>query len=92
MITPAGSPYNYNGTESFSILVNDLINPGGRIFSYYDRNYNGASTSVYLPEPVVIGDIRLVKVEFLIDANSSKAPVPLYLSSQVMIRNLKDNL
>ena len=90
---PSGQPYVYDlNTEDVSTLVNDMINPNNLIFSYYDRDYDGAVSSPSLAEPIEVKNIRLVKVEFLIDANSAQAPVPIYLSSQVMMRNLKDNL
>lgn len=93
VIAPSGQPYVYvPEAESFSILVNDIINTDNLIFSYYDESYDGTASSTSLSFPVEVKDIRLVKVEFLIDANSAQAPVALYLSSQVMIRNLKDNL
>lgn len=92
-MAPTGQPYIYaTGTETFSISANDLINANNLIFSYYDRSYDGTASSTPLAEPIEVKNIRLVKVEFLIDANSSQAPIPLYLSSQVMLRNLKDNL
>jgi len=92
-VSPTGQPYVYDiGTESFSIVVNDLINSNNLIFSYYNRSYDGTASSTPLAEPIEVKNIRLVKVEFLIDANSLQAPAPFYLSSQVMLRNLKDNL
>ncbi|MFA5022958.1 MAG: hypothetical protein WC385_02665 [Candidatus Paceibacterota bacterium] len=92
-VAPTGQPYTYaTSSESISTVINDLINTNNLIFSYYDRSYDGTASSPALSEPIEVKNIRLVKVEFLIDANSAQAPVPLYLSSQVMIRNLKDNL
>ena len=92
-VSPSGPPYVYaTNTESFSTVVNDIINSNNLVFSYYDRSYDGTASSTSLAEPIEIKNIRLVKVEFLIDANSAQAPAPLYLESQVMIRNLKDNL
>jgi len=90
---PSGQPYVYNlNTENISTLINDIINPDSLIFSYYGRDYDGTASSSPLTEPIEVKNIRLVKIEFLIDANSAQAPVPIYLSSQVMMRNLKDNL
>ncbi len=89
---PTGQPYAYNtSTESVSTAVSDLINASSTVFTYYDRRYDGTVSSPPLPAPIEVKNIRLIKVEFLIDANSAQAPVPLYLESQVMIRNLKDN-
>lgn len=89
----SGQPYVYaTGTESVAVVINNLINESGLIFSYYDNNYDGTEGSLPLTEPLDLKDIRLIKVQFLIDNNPLQSPGPLYLSSQVMLRNLKDNL
>jgi hypothetical protein len=92
-VSVSGQPYVYDlATESVSTVINDIINVNNLVFSYYDHNYDGTASSSPLVEPVPVESIRLIKVEFLIDANSEQAPVPIYLTSQVMMRNLKDNL
>jgi prepilin-type N-terminal cleavage/methylation domain-containing protein len=91
VIKPTGAPYQYlPANEKVSYEVNDIINVGGVVFQYYDRNYTGSSTP--LVYPVNIADIRVVKVIVTIDANPARAPEPITFESQVSIRNLKDNL
>jgi len=93
LIEPVGPPYVYNpATETVSTPLKNLANAGGLVFTYYDNNYDGTASSTPLPAPVEIGDIRLIKIEFSVDADTEQAPIALYLTGQVMLRNLKDNL
>ncbi|MFA6253964.1 MAG: type II secretion system protein [Candidatus Paceibacterota bacterium] len=90
LVNPTGQPLAYNtDAESVSTLANDMVNQ--LVFSYYDRSYDGTASSSPLVQPVAVENIRLIKVELLIDANPNRSPVPLYLTSQVGLRNLKDN-
>jgi prepilin-type N-terminal cleavage/methylation domain-containing protein len=78
---PTGQPYVYNGdNESVGTAINEVVNTSSTIFSYYDENYDGTASSTPLSPPFDINAVRLVKIDF---GN---------LSSQVMLRNLKDNL
>lgn len=88
---PTGIVYNL-ANESISNQVN-AINASSTvpIFTYYDKNYNGTSSSTPLSEPVNIPDIRLVKMSLPVDPNQSRSPIFQIYSTQVMLRNLKDN-
>lgn len=89
---PTGQPYIYATTnEKISIVARNLVNPSNLIFSYYSRDYDGTASSSPLMEPIDIKDIRLIKIELYLDANSKRSPEPIHLFNQVMIRNLKDN-
>lgn len=92
VIKPAGSPPVYNsGNEKISILINDVVNSGGQpIFSYYDNTYAGSSTPLAIP--VNIPAVRLIKINVLVDHDPVKPPAPAIFSTQISIRNLKDNL
>lgn len=91
VIIPSGSPYTYTGTESLSILVNDIRNTSASpIFEYYDTNYDG--TGPPMSSPIDISKVRLVKITLLVDADPNRSPVQKSYTSQVAIRNLKDNL
>lgn len=89
---PTGQPYIYNlaGENKSTVAINLLMATGTDIFAYYDRNYNGSSSPRSFP--VDIPDIRLIKVSLRIEADKNRSPVPLIFTSQVLIRNLKDNL
>ena len=90
LIKPTGQPYSYDlGAEKITTLANDMVNQ--LVFSYYDRSYDGTASSSPLSSPVAVQNVRLIKVELLIEADPNRSPGPLYLTSQVALRNLKDN-
>lgn len=90
VIEPSGEPLSYNPSDAQIInIVHDVTN--ANIFEYYDSSYDGTSTSTPLAFPVTPSDVRLVKVQLIIDSNPDKPPAPLYVTTQVSIRNLKDN-
>ncbi len=88
MTKPTGSPLGYTGSEVITNLVPNVTNAS--IFSYYDKNYDG--TTAALPTPVDIASVRLIKITLTTDLNPIQAPSPITFSTQVMLRNLKDNL
>jgi hypothetical protein len=89
VIKPAGSPLTYNAiNEKISNLMNNVTNTS--LFEYYDKNYDGTTNP--LSSPVNIPLVRLIKINILSDLDQKKSPVPKTFSTQVSIRNLKDNL
>lgn len=91
VIKPSGSPLTYNpASEIVTELIHDLANATTSIFSYYDEDYDGTSPS--LDEPIDISAVRLVKITLVIDKDPAALPAPMTLTTQVSIRNLKDNL
>lgn len=91
VIKPFGTPLTYNPTnEVISELVHDVAIVATSTFSYYDANYDG--TTQPLAEPVNIVAIRLVKITIVIDKDPQAPPGPLTLTTQISMRNLKDNL
>lgn len=91
VISPTGSPLQYvNANETFTDIVPNLRNGATPIFDYYDTNYNGSSAP--LTQPVSITTIRLVKITLIIDVDPNRPPLPITVSTQVNLRNLKDNL
>lgn len=91
VISPTGNPSTYNSAnEQISFLVHDVVNGANPIFEYYDENYNGSGSA--LTYPININAIRLVKVTLYIDKDQKIAPGPVIVTSQVNLRNLKDNL
>lgn len=90
-IIPTGSTYSYTGQESVTVLVNDIKNTSSTpMFQYYDTNYTGTSSA--LSYPIDISKVRLVKINLMVDADVNRSPVQKSYTSQVSIRNLKDNL
>jgi len=91
VIKPSGSPLTYNpANEQISTLVHDIMSTSSPIFEYFDNNYAGTTTP--LVQPVTITLIRLVRITIPIEKDVNKSPLPIIVQSQVMLRNLKDNL
>lgn len=90
-ITPVGSPSLYDpAQEIVREIVHDVSNGTQPVFQYYDTSYNGSTPP--LAFPVSVESVRLVKVTLIIDRNAQKLPEPFTLSTQITLRNLKDNL
>jgi type II secretory pathway pseudopilin PulG len=88
VIIPTGSPLAYTGTETITTLISNVTSTS--IFNYYDKNYDGTTAALSLP--VDVSNIRLVKITVTIDDNPNRAPGTITVSSQVTLRNIKDNL
>lgn len=91
VIKPSGSPIVYNlANEVISELIQDIAASSTSTFSYYDVNYDG--TTAPLMEPINISAVRLVKITIIIDKDLLAPPGSLVLTTQISMRNLKDNL
>lgn len=91
-IVPTGSPLTYvSVNEKISILASNIKNePSTALFEYYDDSYTGTSSS--LAQPVTVTSVHLVKIILTIDDDPNSIPIPRTFTSQVTLRNLKDNL
>jgi prepilin-type N-terminal cleavage/methylation domain-containing protein len=92
VIKPTGNPLVYQASnERVTTLVHYVINDASRpVFSFYDGTYSGTEAS--LAEPIAIQNVRLIKIDLLIDKDPTKSPGAISFTTQVVIRNLKDNL
>lgn len=91
VIKPSGQPLRYDpNNEVMTKVVENLVNPNNEVFHYYDKNYDGSGNP--LPQPVDIAVVRLVKITITVDEDINRPPGPITETSQVSIRNLKDNL
>lgn len=91
VIEPSGNPIVYTGTEQVTTMINYVRNTSTTpLFSYYDAAYAGTTTPLSIP--VNILSIRLVKINVIIDQDTNRPPLALTVTSQVSLRNLKDNL
>ncbi|OHA14362.1 MAG: hypothetical protein A3G49_01915 [Candidatus Sungbacteria bacterium RIFCSPLOWO2_12_FULL_41_11] len=91
VIKPSGSPLTYNpANEILSELIHNIAGAATSTFSYYDENYDG--TTQALAEPIDIAIVRLIKITIVIDKNPQALPGPVTFTTQISIRNLKDNL
>ncbi len=92
IIKPTGSPLVYNvanevRTEMVRGLSHGTSTP---IFMYYNSSYAGTST---LPTSTpAIADIRLVRILLRVDTSTTDMSTTSAFTTQVSLRNLKDNL
>ena len=91
-IKPSGNPLTYNNVnEKFSTLAYNIVSATSTaLFEFFDDNYAGTSTPLIYP--ISVTDIQLVRINLLIDADPIKLPELKTYTSQVSLRNLKDNL
>lgn len=90
VIKPTGNPLTYNtATETFTELIHNISNGSTAIFTYHDSAYDGTTEAM---SPVIILSIRLIKITAIIDSDAHQPPSALTATTQVSIRNLKDNL
>jgi len=88
VVKPTGSPLGYTGVEVLSTIASYVTS--NSVFQYYDKNYTG--TEAPLSSPINISSIRLVKITVTIDKDVNRPPAPMTFSTQISMRNLKDNL
>lgn len=89
---PQGNPPKYYGTsEKITTLIKFVTMRNEPIFKYYEGTYTYKEPPP-LATPANLGKIRLIYIKIIIDANPNKTPPPLALETQVVLRNLKDNL
>jgi type II secretory pathway pseudopilin PulG len=94
VVVPTGSPLVYNSaTEKLNLLSANLRNTASTsIFSYFAGTYNGTASTSELAQPVSITAVRLVKISLILDVDQNSLPISRTYTTQVTLRNLKDNL
>lgn len=90
-LVPTGSPLSYTGTESTSTILTDVANGTSSLFTYYDGTYYGSTTG-QLAQPVNQSSVRLIGITLTLDANTTDAQSAKTYTTEVTLRNLKDNL
>ncbi len=92
VINPTGNPLVYNsGSAVVTTVSTGVLNSTSTpLFQYYDGTYTGTTSPLTIP--VDVSAIKLVKINMILERKSSKSTQPLTFTSQVTIRNLKDNL
>lgn len=87
---PSEFPVTYPSEGEETVVAQNIQNEAVNIFNYYDGSYTGSEDP--LAFPVNITNIRLVQITVIIDNNPNREPDAFTLSTDVQIRNLKDNL
>jgi len=90
--SPSGSPpvYLNSNTSTSTVIVNVRNSTSTPIFEYYDGNYDGNESP--LAQPVSMTSVRLIKLNVTLDVDIKQSPMPRTYSTQVTLRNLKDNI
>ncbi len=91
VINPSGTPLTYNtANEQQVTLVKNIVNGVLPIFEYYDSTYTGTSSALTIPvQPTLV---RLIKITIMIGGDPNRSLSPVEATTQVFLRNLKDNL
>ena len=84
VIEPSGNPAVYTGEETTTALVDSITST--TTFYYYDSTYDGASDP--MAYPIDPSDVRLIKIEFTIESDPNRAPIPLTVTTQIALRNI----
>jgi prepilin-type N-terminal cleavage/methylation domain-containing protein len=89
---PSGSPLTYNiENESVKVLAEHIRNSTSTsMFEYFGSLYPENTNA--LTQPVTVSEVRLVKINLELDVDQNRAPVRRSFTTQVSLRNLKDNL
>lgn len=91
VIVASGSPSDYTGAESLSTLISDVSNgTSTALFDYFDKNYAGTTSPMTIP--VDPASVRVIRITVKIDKDINRSPLTTTVSSETMLRNLKDNL
>jgi hypothetical protein len=85
VINPTGDPPAYTGTETISIVSDNVQNLATNVttFQYYDAN--GAEITDYTR----FGSVRSVTIHILVDNDLKQPPAALELRSSATLRNLR---
>jgi prepilin-type N-terminal cleavage/methylation domain-containing protein len=90
-LAPTGSPLAYTGSEATTTLLNNVRNATSTsVFEYFDGSYDGNEAP--LAQPVTTSAVRLVKINITLDTDPNKSPAPRTYTTQVTLRNIKNNL
>lgn len=91
VIIPSGNPLTYQTiNEKKTVVVHGVYNTADEpIFQYYGHDYDG--TSAAFNQPIDVTAVRLIKLNLLIGAGDN-GQGRMTLTTQVSLRNIKDNL
>lgn len=92
VIVPSGNPLTYPMGSAATTTLVENIRATSTIFTFYGSSFNGVTATSSLALPINPQLIRMVRINLTIDRDVRKAPEPIIVQTQTVIRNLKDNL
>ena len=87
---PSGYPITYPSEGTEEVVAQNVQNASVDLFSYFDENFTGSESP--LASPIDLTQVRVVRITVVVDSNPGKQPGSYTLSTDVQLRNLKDNL
>ena len=89
VIKPTGNPLTYNSaSEVITEVAHDTVVSTSK-FLFYDSSFTGSENP--LSSPISVTNIRMVGIQLTLEEDPNASPVPFFIESKVMLRNLKDN-
>ncbi|HVU75731.1 MAG TPA: type II secretion system protein [Candidatus Paceibacterota bacterium] len=83
-LKPTGDPASYTGSETVSLVADNIKNASSSIdlFTYYDQN------GTQMTDLTQIAQLRFVTINLVADIDPNRAPVNTQLRSSATLRNL----
>lgn len=82
----------YDTVEIEQFVIKDLnVASGTRIFTYFDKDYDGTESYSSIPDPIDISKVRLVRFDINNNHFGKSINSGIKHTVQVSLRNLKDN-
>jgi prepilin-type N-terminal cleavage/methylation domain-containing protein len=89
VIKPTGNPLAYNSaSEVITEVAHDTVASTSK-FLFYNSSFTGSEAP--LNRPIDVTAVRVVGIQLTLEEDPNASPVPFYIESKVMLRNLKDN-
>ena len=84
VLDPSGDPPVYSGTETVTVLADNVQNltQGVNAFTYFDAN------GLQMADLTKISDVRVVTVNLSVDTDTSRLPGPVTIRSSAAMRNI----
>lgn len=82
----------YDGQEASKIILDNVnVASSTRLFTFYDKSYDGTEAYPRIPDPVDVSLVRLVRFDVSFNQYSQYTKSPEVHTVQVSLRNVKDN-
>lgn len=92
IVKQSGSPPTYNGTETSTVVQNDLANGSSPLFYYYD-NTLATTTDRALTQPVNISQVSYISLQVVVLKRISNTGTDTFtVTAGAALRSLKTNL
>ncbi len=90
VLEPSGSPLDYTGEETVTVISYSVYNEANPLFTYYADDYPEDATALTYPADLSL--ITLIKMHLAVNVDPENVPETFTLDVFAQVRNLKDNL